>query len=253
MRKWIIRITEVLLLCVIVFCLWKIGSYFLERKASDDSFKAIEKMVEKRIEAPKGKEEEKLDYKALLRDLREENEDVVAYLQVTGTKINYPVVQAKDNDFYLRRGIDKKYSFPGIPYLDYRNNADLEDQNTIIYGHMINIGTQSMFGYFQDFLDQDFTDQSPKEIRLINDEGIHYYRMIAMDFLPEEADYRQPEREEKEFLDYTNRLIKNSEVNFQFDQTVLPRDKVLTLSTCPPDQDLSQRLAVLAVLTRVEK
>lgn len=250
MKKWIYRLIELVLLCVIIFCLWKIGSYFLGRKISDDSFTALERIVEERKdqEGDQGKEEKKLDYQSIMKDLREKNEDVIAYLQVEGTKINYPVVQAKNNDYYLRRGLDKKYSFQGIPYMDYRNNPNLEDQNTVIYGHMMNIGKTSMFGYFQDFLDQAYTDESPKNIQMITDRGVYRYRMIAMTFLPEAADYRNPQMKEKEFLDHVNRLIKGSEVDFRYGQSILPKDKILTLSTCTPDQDASRRLVILAVL-----
>lgn len=254
MKKWIYRLIELVLLCIILFCLWKIGSYFLGRKISDDSFRDLEQMVEEREEPGQTTEKEKkLDYRALMKDLRGKNEDVIAYLQVEGTKINYPVVQAKNNDYYLRRGLDKKYSFQGIPFMDYRNNPNLEDQNTVVYGHMMNIGTTSMFGYFQDFLDQKYADESPKTLRMINDRGIYHYRLLAISYLPEAADYRNPHMEEGEFLAHVDDLIKKSEVDFHYGQAILPQDRILTLSTCTPDQDASRRLVILAVLINEEK
>jgi sortase B len=72
--------------------------------------------------------------------LQAQNEDTVAWLTVDGTVIDYPVVQAPDNDYYLTRSSQKENSPDGAIFLDYRNAPDLTDFNNIIYGHNLKNG-----------------------------------------------------------------------------------------------------------------
>jgi sortase B len=70
-------------------------------------------------------------------DLREEygNEDIVGYLKIEDTSIDYPVVQSTDNDYYLSYNAYKKSDKNGALFLDYENDTSRDDPNTIIYGH----------------------------------------------------------------------------------------------------------------------
>ena len=77
--------------------------------------------------------------------LKQENEDIVGWIYCEGTPISYPVVQSGDNQYYLHRLINGEYNIAGSIFMDYRNNAELEDNNTIIYGH--NMKNNTMFGY----------------------------------------------------------------------------------------------------------
>ena len=63
------------------------------------------------------------------------NSDVVGWIQVAGTNINYPIVQSNDNDFYLNHSFDKSINGAGWVFMDYRNNPSSFDKNTIIYAH----------------------------------------------------------------------------------------------------------------------
>lgn len=68
-------------------------------------------------------------------DLKAQNSSTVGWIQVNGTNINYPFVQTEDNEYYLTRSFDKSYNQAGWIFLDYRNNINTLDKNTIIYGH----------------------------------------------------------------------------------------------------------------------
>ncbi|MBQ7086884.1 MAG: class B sortase [Clostridia bacterium] len=80
--------------------------------------------------------------------------DVIGWLYCEGTPINYPVVQAKDNDYYLRRMINGKYNVGGTIFVDYRNSDDFSDPVTLIYGH--NMKNGSMFGAIPKYAKKDF-------------------------------------------------------------------------------------------------
>lgn len=85
------------------------------------------------------------------------NPDIVAWVYVPGTVINYPVAKSSDNDYYLHHNFDGSYSSSGTIFLDYENAADFSDQQVLLYGHHMNDG--SMFACLVDFDDQGFFDE----------------------------------------------------------------------------------------------
>ena len=72
---------------------------------------------------------------AVYRALAEQNADMVGWIRIEGTTIDYPVMQTPDDfNFYLRRNFDKEYSNLGTPYI--QENCDLKtSDNLILYGH----------------------------------------------------------------------------------------------------------------------
>ena len=86
--------------------------------------------------------------------LRQEYPDVAGWLEITGTKIDYPFVLAENNDKYLRSDLDGNYLLAGSLFMDYRCTPDFSLFNTIIYGH--NMKNGSMLGTLPSFRDADF-------------------------------------------------------------------------------------------------
>ena len=78
------------------------------------------------------------NYEQVFDKLLTINPDTVGWLTVNNTKINYPVVKGKDNDYYLKRDYNQNKNSMGWIYMDYRNSINILSQNTIIYGHNIN-------------------------------------------------------------------------------------------------------------------
>ena len=83
--------------------------------------------------------------------LREMNEDIVAWIQIPGIGVDYPVVQGKDNEHYLHYTFDGKANKAGSIFLDYRNRADFTDSKVILYGHNMKDG--SMFSNLKKYRD----------------------------------------------------------------------------------------------------
>ena len=71
------------------------------------------------------------------------NGDIVGWLTMEGTRIDYPFVQAGDNDYYLRRDINEEFAYAGTLFMDYRCTGDFSGFSTVIYGH--NMKNGSMF------------------------------------------------------------------------------------------------------------
>ena len=94
------------------------------------------------------------DSKELFRRLSEESSSVVGWLKIYDTNINYPLVQGKDNDYFLSRNYKGEYATAGSAFLDYRNSYNFSDNITIIYGHRMGYG--KMFSDVTRFSDKKY-------------------------------------------------------------------------------------------------
>lgn len=91
--------------------------------------------------------------------LRSENPDVVGWIYCPDTEVNYPVLQSEDNNYYLRRRSDGVHQTAGSIFADYRNSADLSDENVVLYGHNMKNGT--MFALLPHYARQEFYEAHP--------------------------------------------------------------------------------------------
>ena len=92
------------------------------------------------------------------QDLYLQNNDMVGWIKIEDTKINYPVMQSKDNpNFYLRHGFDKSYTVYGCPYVQENCDVDAPSDNLVIYGHHMN--DKSMFAGLMKYADKSFWEK----------------------------------------------------------------------------------------------
>ena len=94
--------------------------------------------------------------------LRAVNEDIVGWIQVTGSKVDYPVLQARNNDYYLRRNALKEYAIHGSIFMDATSDASANKLQTVIYGHNMKDG--SMFGSLSQLKKIDAFEKNPQVI-----------------------------------------------------------------------------------------
>ena len=147
------------------------------------------------------------------------NSNTVAWIQVEGTNINYPVVQTSNNEYYLNHSFSKEESSAGWVFLDSRNT--LKDQRMILYAHNRLDGT--MFGSLVNLLKED--NKNAYLYFNTKDEKMTF-QIVSIYVLPES--------------EFSNTL----EVNLDFLQDILERnqssivssatlsDVILTLYTC---------------------
>ena len=161
--------------------------------------------------------------------LKEKNNETIAWLTVEGTNINYPIVQADDNDYYLNHSYDKAYSINGWTFMDYRNDK-MTDQNTIFYGH--NLINNTSFGSLVKLFKSKKSDI--KIYVLTDDNKLYTYQVFSGYTINPETYYLQTnfynDEEYQEFLNKIssrNKLPVNVEVN--------TNDSIITLSTCTND------------------
>lgn len=103
------------------------------KKVNDEVISKVIKVDD--INAVQAKDLE-IDFNKLL----EINDQVVGWIKIEGTEINYPIVKGEDNSYYLNHNILKENSQNGWIFMDCKNNGDFSDNNTVIYGHNIKSG-----------------------------------------------------------------------------------------------------------------
>ena len=158
------------------------------------------------------------------------NPDVVGYLKVNNTKIDYVVVKGKDNDYYLNHNFNKKRNVSGWVFADYTVNFDGNDKNIVIYGHNMRNGT--MFGTLKNILDKNwYLNEENRKILFVTKEDTFYYEVFSVYSIKSEDYYISTDfKNEESFGKFINTLKKRSKYDFKVD--VSEKDEILTLSTC---------------------
>ena len=181
-------------------------------------------------------------------ELKQINKEVRGWIQVNGTNINYPYVQASDNDFYLNHSFDKSSNGAGWIFMDYRNNPQEFDKNTIIYGH--GRSNTSMFGTLKNILKSSwFKDSNNYVIKLATEQENSLWEVFSVYKIPTTSDYLQIKfSSDEEFQNFANKLIERSAYNFY--TPVNSTDKIITLSTCWNDEE---KVVMHAKLIKTQK
>lgn len=185
-----------------------------------------------------------------LEELQKENSDIVGWLEIEGSNINYPVLQGTDNSYYMTHNYKKEYSKEGSLFLDKDYDWNLPSTNLLIYGHN-NRGTNEMFTGLINYKDEDYY-KTHKTIRLTTNQDDAEYEIISVFlsrvYYKSETNvfryyYFINAENEQEFNDY----VQNSKAASLYDieATAEYGDQLLTLSTCEFSQE-DGRLAVVA-------
>lgn len=188
----------------------------------------------------------KYQFEKVFTKLKKINNEIVGFLTVNGTNINYPIVQHSDNSYYLKRDIYKKKSSMGWVYLDYRNSKNEFDSNNIIYGHSMLNGT--MFGTLKNVLTSNFRKNEDNMIISYDTPNGQYKFKIFSGYRVEyTTDYLKTDFENKKEFDNFIKLIRGRST-FRTKDKIEYGDKILTLSTCAGNG--KKRLVVHAVLIK---
>lgn len=165
-------------------------------------------------------------------ELKLVNSEVKAWLIVDGTNINYPVVQAVDNDYYLMRNIYKKKTSHGWPFIDYRNDSTMSDDNTIFYGH--NLLNKTAFGSVSNLFTKEWLNNSSHKILVLTESKIYTYEIFSIYYSDPNSYYLQTSfTSDNSRLTFYNNLKSKSSVELNVE--VSAKDKIITLSTCTED------------------
>ena len=168
-----------------------------------------------------------------ISSLKQKNSDTVGWINVNNTNINYPYVQTSDNKYYLDHSFNKTYNDAGWVFLDYRNNSNLDNKNTIIYAH--SRLDKTMFGSLSKVFRADWhTNKDNHIIRISTETENTLWQIFSVYKIAEESYYITTEfRNDDKYVEFLNTIEGRSIYNFN--TSLSANDKILTLSTCYDD------------------
>lgn len=185
-----------------------------------------------------------------LEELQKQNSDIVGWLQIEETNINYPILQGTDNSYYMTHNYKKEYSKDGSLFLDKDYDWSIPSTNLLIYGHN-NRGSSEMFAGLMNYKDEEYYKKH-KTIRITTNKEDAEYEIIAVFlsrvYYKSETNvfryyYFINAENEQDFNEYVQNSKEASLYNI--DATAEYGDQLLTLSTCEYSQE-DGRLAVVA-------
>ncbi|CZR99533.1 Sortase family protein [Clostridioides difficile] len=165
-------------------------------------------------------------------DLSKINKDFKFWISIENTNINYPVVQSKDNSYYLDKNFYKENSISGALFMDYRNKT-LNDHNIIIYGH--NMKNKTMLNNLNKFKDDNFFKEN-NQIKITMNGKEFLYNIFSVYIVDSDYDYLKTNFDRQvDFQNYINTITSKSLHKSPI--KLNSSDKIVTLSTCTYEFD----------------
>ncbi|MFS0559510.1 class B sortase [Terribacillus sp. 179-K 1B1 HS] len=244
--SWIQKMVLLTCLAVFLFSLIKLGEIGFEYVQSERVMKEIQEQYKDNIQISNTVTSEN-PVRPQFQSLLHINSNIVGWLTIENTKIDYPILQSSDNRHYLNRNYKEDKSKSGSIFMDFRNQADSLDRQTIIYGHQMKDG--SMFGQLDRFLDEDFFSKN-KEFQF--DTIAESYKVEIFSVYVTTTDFNYIETDfstDEEYLDFVDVIKEKSKI--PIDIQVTEKDNIITLSTCNALQDPEDgRLVLHGKLTK---
>lgn len=211
---------------------------YQENKNAKDEVKAYQQL-EEYVENEIKDEFPKVDFEALLAI----NPDTIGWIYIPDTNVNYPVVQAEDNDAYLRRLFDGTKGNSGTIFLDAACDKNLMDRHSILYGHHMKNGT--MFADVEKYKDQDYANEHSKGYYITSNAiyELTFFAGYVTDTLKDcwKLDFENDE----EYLAWISEAKEIS--SFHSDYSCDATQRIMTLSTCSYDIE-DGRFVLLAII-----
>ena len=163
-------------------------------------------------------------------ELLKQNKDTKGWIKVEGTNVNYPFVQSADNEYYLKHSYDNTYNKKGWVFLDYRNDMDNLDKNTILYAH--GLMNNAMFGSLRRTVKQDWAkNKNNRIIKISTPSSMLLFEVFSSYTIEPESYYITSEFSgDEEFSTFIDTIKSRS--FYDYNTSVSTDDKILTLSSC---------------------
>ena len=215
MKKFTKTLINLILISIIIFSSYNIYIKLSEYKKADNVYKNIKKINQ-------STDKNKYD------ELSAINSEYKFWLKVDNTNIDYPVVQSKDNDFYLTYDFNKNPLASGSIFMDYRNNFE-KDNSIIVYGH--NMKNKTMFAQLTKFKDKNFFNENNLiKVEYKNNTYIYEVFSVYTADLNNEDYLKVDFKDENDYKKYIN-YIKDKSL-YKKDIELNSNDNLITLYTC---------------------
>lgn len=181
-----------------------------------------------------------------LEVLQQQNDRIIGWLTLAQTRLNNPVLQAHDNDFYLKHNYLNEKSRGGSIFVDFRNDV-LKDRHTIFYGHVLRNGT--MFGDLAKFQEQAYAESHPTFYFETNNKTYALEVFAAYETTTDHY-YLETQFTDETFTEFLQDIQLRSVIQMPIDVNV--QDKIVTFSTCTTSPNDKERFVVHAKVVEQE-
>lgn len=177
------------------------------------------------------------------------NSDVVGWIRFDEpSEINYPVVQGRDNEEYLKRTFEANTNKLGTLFVDVNNPGDFSGRNTFIYGH--NMKNGSMFAQLLKYKDDSFYKEHPYFYIYTPDGKVRTYEIFSAGVVKDTSDsYIMDYADDAAFQTYIDYIKQQSA--YPTSAEVTTASKIVSLSTCTNVRD-DERFLVHGVMIKEE-
>jgi sortase B len=231
-KKWLKWIVVTVVIAIFLFSLVKVLMYYqdgrMARQLNEDMKQIVDSETvytfvqdeygNQKIQATLEQAED------IYNALQKVNEDMIGWISIADTEVDYPVMQAKDNAYYLNRSIEKEYSARGSIFMDCQNVED--DSHIVLYGH--NMLDGGMFGDMELYVEEEYFKEHP-----IIEFDMYGKRMrweIFSIHFGDDRPYQVKFSNDRNFQKYIDEMITSAIYDTGIDAT--KEDIVLSLSTC---------------------
>ena len=179
--------------------------------------------------------EPEIEYKENSRNinftaLQDENNDIIGWIEIPGTVVDYPIVQTFNNEYYMDYNVKREKSIAGAIFMDSDNHG-FEDNNIVIYGHNLNNGT--MFAALHKYEEEAFYEEN-KYINVYTPKGQLTYEIFAVYERDDARILYQADFDDKEYYKSYLDSVLNGDNKYYIleDIEVTTDDNIISLSTC---------------------
>ena len=248
MNKKYKKIILILLIIIVLLGLTYVGiCIYYNFKDKNDNKNILENIEVKETE--KEKKPEKTQRMLELEELKKENNDIIGWLEIKDTNINYPVLQGSDNDYYIDHNYKKEWSAAGSLFLDKDFDIENGSDNYLIYGHRNKTGI--MFEDLIKYAKEDFYKTHTRIKFTTLNEDVEY---VIISVFYSRVYYKNETnvfryynfvnaQNESDYNNYVSNAKKAS--IYKIDETAIYGEQLLTLSTCEYSQN-NGRFVVVA-------
>ena len=233
-KKLLLNVLFIIALCVFIYSGYRLVNIYYQNhqeKEEKTHLQQISRIPEKLDQ------DFEVDWKAL----KEQNEEIIGWILVPNTNINYPIVKGTDNKFYLDHTFAKNYNYAGAIFMDYRMDENFTYPNTVIYGH--NTIHRTMFSEIEKFMSQEFFDKTqylyiftPEQ-----DYRAEIFSIYKTRASSESYNFNYPT--DQSWLDYMHMVQDLS--YFHRDVNFTAEDRLVSLSTCSLEEGYDSDLRIL--------
>ena len=242
MKKFSTVFINTILICIAIFCGVKVYEKFSDYKQADKVYETVKETTNDSSNTSSNKASDTSSNKASNTSsnkasskhnkLVAANEDYRFWIKVDNTNIDYPVVQGKDNSYYLNHDFNKNYLAAGSIFMDCRNDFGV-DKSIVIYGHYMK--NKTMFGELHNFKKEKFFNQNNK-IKIEHEDKTYTYEVFSVYVQDASKDFLKFYFDSyDEYEDYLN-YIKSKSL-FKSNVDVSTDDSIISLYTCSYEFD----------------